>query len=279
MTGILNSVCVQNNLQLIDYSSLHGGDINDIFHLQCKEGDFALKINTRLPGIFEAEAKGLDLLRSSGSFRIPELIAHGSLDSLFYLLIEFISPGKKQQDFWQSFGKNLAVLHSRQEDRFGLDHDNFIGSLPQSNRLCDTAEEFYITQRLEPQLKTAFDKGFRFRDIPRFYKTISDEIPEEAASLLHGDLWSGNYLTDSSGQPVLIDPASAFAPREMDLAMMQLFGGFPDEVFEIYHENFPLEPGWQSRTDIWQLYYVLVHLNLFGSGYLHRVESILQKYS
>jgi fructosamine-3-kinase len=125
----------------------------------------------------------------------------------------------------------------------------------------------------------AFDKGYEFKDLKRFYSNISDAIPNEAPSLIHGDLWNGNYLVSECGEPTLIDPAVAFAPREMDLAMMQLFGGFSSEVYLLYDERFPLPDQWKERIGIWQLYYLLVHLNLFGSGYYHQVHSIVKQYS
>jgi fructosamine-3-kinase len=139
--------------------------------------------------------------------------------------------------------------------------------------------EFYISQRLEPQLKLAFEGGFKFGNLKGFFKNISEEIPEESPSLIHGDLWSGNFLVAHNGDPALIDPAVAFAPREMDLAMMKLFGGFSEEVFMTYNSIFPLCEGWKERTAIWQLYYLLVHLNLFGSGYWSQVKFILKRYS
>ena len=124
----------------------------------------------------------------------------------------------------------------------------------------------------------AKDRGFHFTDLELFYKNISSEIPNEPPALVHGDLWSGNYMVLKTGNPALIDPAVAFAPREMDLAMMQLFGGFSEEVFRLYDEIFPLENNWKNRIPLWQLYYLLVHLNLFGSGYLSRVQRIVGSY-
>lgn len=280
MNLILEKITNENHLSLISTKALAGGDINEAFLLKCKEGDFVVKINDayKFPGMFEAEAKGLQLLRTSESFKIPEVINYGMIASDSYLLLEFISEGNPTSNFWELFAEQLSTLHKITQPYFGLEHDNYIGSLPQYNKNYDSVSEFYITQRMEPQFRMAADNGFSFKKLDLFYKTISDEIPDEPSALIHGDLWAGNFMVSEKGKPVLIDPAVAFAPREMDLGMMQLFGGFPDSVFEVYNSYFPLQPDWNKRVDIWQLYYLLVHLNLFGSGYLSRVKAIVSKY-
>jgi len=230
--------------------------------------------------MFPMEAHGLQLLRNSESFTIPEVIAQGDLNEVSYLLLNYISSAEKKKNFWELYAENLAKLHQTSNPVFGLEEDNYIGSLPQFNKIETTnAFEFYIENRLRPQLYLAKENGFHFKNLHSFFKNIEKIIPLEKPSLIHGDLWNGNYLVDSQGKPALIDPAIAFAIREMDLAMMQLFGGFPEEVFLIYEEIFPLEKEWKNRIELWQLYYLLVHLNLFGSGYFKSVDYILKKYN
>lgn len=277
---ILNQIAAENQFEIDDLKQLHGGDINQVFLLKGK-ASLVVKINDaeRFPDMFSAEAKGLKLLKSSDSFKIPDALNHGKIENQTYLLIEYIEEGSAAEEFNFSFAENLSKLHKTTQNDFGLDHHNYIGSLPQTNNFCDSASDFYISERLEPQIRLAFDNGFRFKEVDSFYKNISNEIPEEPPALIHGDLWAGNYLIDSSGAPVLIDPAVSFAPREMDLAMMKLFGGFDREIFENYDALFPLQPKWENRTNIWQLYYLLVHLNLFGSGYYSSVKKILDSYS
>ena len=281
MKSIIREIAVQNGLQCIDAKPLSGGDINSVFLLNCIAESYVVKINraAKFPGMFEAEAKGLQLLASTHSFKIPKVIAFGELDSWSYLTLEYIPQGRATSHFWDDFAEKLAVLHKTSRPQFGLDHDNYIGSLPQPNKPALTASEFYISQRLEPQLELATKKGFSFAKLDRFYKTVSEVIPDDTPALIHGDLWNGNYLVSEKEEPVLIDPAVAFAPREMDLAMMQLFGGFPSEVFSAYNEVFPLTENWKDRVSLWQLYYLLVHLNLFGAGYFSQVSNILKKYS
>lgn len=281
MLLIIQKIASLNNLKLIDFKPLSGGDINQVFLLKCEEGNYVVKLNNaaKFPGMFAAEAKGLQLLNESSSFKIPKPISQGVIENTSYLLMEYIFSGQPNSDFWQEFAENLGMLHKTTQNEFGLDHDNYIGSLPQKNEFRNTASEFYISQRLEPQFKIAFENGFKFKNLNTLYKNISEEIPNEPPALIHGDLWSGNYMISKNGNPVLIDPAISFAPREMDLAMMKLFGGYPADVFNIYNTIFSLESGWKDRLSIWQLYYLLVHLNLFGAGYLSKVKSILFAYS
>ena len=280
MKNILQNIALQNDLKLTEASALAGGDINEVFLLKFEERELVVKINSAedFPGMFDAEAKGLQLLRDSKSFIVPEVFRVGEIGKYSYLMMEYLGHGKKSLDFWENFGQNLAKLHKVTNTNFGLDHDNYIGSLPQSNKISTSASQFYVEQRLQPQFKKAIDNGFNINEVDRFYKNIYQEIPEEKPALIHGDLWSGNYLTTCNGHPALIDPAIAFAPREMDIAMMKLFGGFSEDVYKIYNSVFPLELGWEDRVSTWQLYYLLVHLNLFGSNYLGSVKAILSKF-
>lgn len=280
MSDFLEKITLQNGLNFIEVQPLSGGDINEVLLLKCVEGYFVVKLNNtiKFPGMFAAEAKGLQLLEKTTTFKIPLVIGEGEIKDNSYLLMEYISIGPLNSKFSEVFAENLAKLHKTTQQNFGLEHDNYIGSLPQKNKSCETASEFYITQRLEPQLRMASENGFHFKNIQKLYKNISEEIPEEAPSLIHGDLWRGNYMISENGNPVLIDPAVAFAPREMDLAMMKLFGGFHEEVFNNYNSIFPIPSGWKERVILWQLYYLLVHLNLFGHGYLSQVQTAISKY-
>lgn len=281
MSSILEKIALESNIALEGWETLSGGDINDVFLLTGSKEKYVAKINiaAKFPGMFEAEVYGLQLLRSSDSFRIPEVIGTGTIHDVSYLLLEYIDSGPSQKDFWQRFAENLCKLHKHTAAKFGLDQDNYIGSLPQYNSFEDSPSKFFINQRLDPQFRMAREKGFSFSGIDIFFKIIENEIPKEPSSLIHGDLWGGNYIISDIGEAVLIDPAVAYAPREMDIGMMKLFGGFPAEVFSCYQELFPMVENWEQRLPIWQLYYLLVHLNLFGSGYLSQVKNILKHYS
>ncbi|MCB0442364.1 MAG: fructosamine kinase family protein [Alteromonas sp.] len=279
MEALLQSLAENNGFVIHQRKPLAGGDINKVLLLETSEGCFVVKINdkNKFPKMFEAEAKGLELLRQSQSFQIPDVKSVGEYHEDAYLLLAYLEAGPKSESFWEHFGQLLALLHQKTAQYFGLDHDNYIGSLPQYNSRASTTSEFYITQRLEPQFRMARQRGFEIQNLDAFFKNVAGIIPSEAPALIHGDLWNGNYLV-SNGYPALIDPAVAYAPREMDLAMMQLFGGFPEIVFRTYHECFPIQNDWQERLSFWQLYYLLAHLNLFGSGYLPSVQKIVNQY-
>jgi hypothetical protein len=270
----------EENLHLNNAQPLSGGDINEVQRLSCKEGEFVVKINDRsaYPKMFEREASGLDELRKAKSFKIPEVIATGELGENSYLLMRYIDANSPSSDFDEQFAQKLAKMHQVSADHFGFHEDNYIGKLPQYNDHKAKASDFYIDQRLEPQVKMAHNCGFDLPLNDRFFNNVEDAIPDEPSSLIHGDLWVGNYMTDEQGDPVLIDPATCYAHREMDLAMMKLFGGYSARIFAIYHEHYPLESQWHSRVNLYQLYYLLVHLNLFGAGYLSSVENIIKKY-
>lgn len=281
LTSILTEIAAARGWELLQSTPLSGGDINAVYLLECNQRSVVIKLNhsNAFPGMFQAEAKGLQLLAATNSFRIPEVIGTGSYKTYEYLLLEYIPKQQPETGIWIEFASNLTKLHKQQRTQFGLDHDNYIGSLPQSNNAHPDAATFYIEERLRPQLVLSRDSGFSLSKAEKAFKNIAHEIPDEPASLLHGDLWSGNFLISETNEAVLIDPAVSFGPREMDLAMMALFGGFSSEVFKQYNEEFPLTEGWKQRQDLWQLYYLWVHLNIFGASYLRRVEDIIKHYS
>lgn len=279
---IILNIAEENELQFSSASILAGGDINEVYSLTTSTSEkFVVKLNdpAKYPGMFTAEKAGLETLAQPEIFTIPQVINTGEVNGRSYLLLKFIESSSPVGNFWEIFGKQLAQLHKIKSPVFGFKEDNYIGSLPQQNNHCKNAGEFYISQRLEPQFRMAANKGFKFQNIDILYKRCEELIPLEPPSLVHGDLWSGNYLTDANGLPCLIDPAVAFAPREMDIGMMKLFGGFDPVLFSSYQKNYPLQEDWEERIPLWQLYYLLVHLNIFGAGYKSRVDSIIAKYS
>lgn len=274
---------IQNtyNIKIKQASVLTGGDINAVYLLETSTEKLVIKVKDakRYPKMFAAEKAGLETLRSPKVIDVPKPIASGEFQDLSYLLLEYKASAKKNPKFWTRFGEQLAQLHKQSNATFGYSQNNYIGSLPQYNAQSNTAGEFYIDQRLKPQFTLAKQNGFTFNDLEAFYKKIKTIIPEEAPALVHGDLWSGNYLVNHHGDPCLIDPAVAYAPREMDIAMMHLFGGFEPQLFSAYNAVFPLLDGWQDRIKLWQLYYIMVHLNLFGRSYLASAKAILKQYS
>lgn len=266
---------------------LSGGDINDAFEVELGSGvRVFLKTNDAAPPqLFPAEAQGLDWLRAAGALRIPEVLAvsGGRAGEPSFLVLELVSSGRPQRDFDERLGQGLAALHRFGAERFGLPLDNFIGSLPQRNRAHDTWADFYWYERLQPQLVRAVAAGQASARLQSSLERLAAKLPQlvgpaEPPARLHGDLWGGNLHVDEQGGPCLIDPAVYGGHREVDLAMMRLFGGFGERVFCAYEEAFPLAPGHAERVGLYQLYPLLVHVNLFGGGYADSVLRSLARY-
>jgi fructosamine-3-kinase len=264
---------------------LSGGDINDAFAVTLGGGRrLFVKTNDRAPpGMFDAEARGLGFLAEARAIRLPDVLGVGAPDDPPYLALELVRAGPRRPGFDEELGRSLAALHRFGAPHFGLDHDNFIGSLAQSNRPCARWVEFFQSERLEPQLSLAARSGradaAMRRGFERLFARLSElEGPEEPPARLHGDLWAGNLHVDESGAPCLIDPAAYAGHREMDLAMMRLFGGYSERVFDAYEESYPLAAGAEERVGLHQLYPLMVHVNLFGGGYARSVQAILDRY-
>ncbi len=262
---------------------LSGGDINDAFEVALENGNrIFVKTHPSAPsGMFEAEAHGLRWLDEAGAVRVPEVLAFSD-ESPAYLALELLTPGKRAHRFDEELGRGLAALHAHGAPSFGLDRDNFVGKLAQSNAPSGDWASFYWRQRLEAQLRLATDRGLidsgtgrRFQALER---VLADRVgPAEPPSRLHGDLWGGNLHVDADGRPCLIDPAAYGGHREVDLAMMRLFGGFGSPVFAAYEEAWPLSPGAEERIPLYQLYPLLVHVNLFGGAYVGSVKRALSE--
>lgn len=259
---------------LLDFSAVSGGSINNCFKIITSSGRFFLKYNKNSSiEMFEVESRGLDLLRESSSFYIPKVVSYKKN----YLLMEFIEEEKKDGHFWEKFGRRLSEMHKKTNSYYGLDHNNFIGSLAQKNNFVNRWSDFFINQRLMPQLSLGSFSNDFLLSFDKLFVKIDSFFPKEPPSLLHGDLWSGNFLVSSS-LPVLIDPAVYFGFREMDIAMSKLFGGFDSSFYSSYNEQNPLSDGWEDRLDICNLYPLLVHVNLFGGSYYNQVKRILTRF-
>ncbi|HSR41255.1 MAG TPA: fructosamine kinase family protein [Longimicrobiales bacterium] len=265
-------------VEIVDLRSVGGGCINPSARLETGEGAaYFLKWNARHPGLFAPEAEGLRALAASDAVRVPRVVGvgEGGESAPGWLLLEYVPRGRAGPDYGRRLGRELAALHRTRGDAWGWPSDNFIGSLPQPNGPRASWAEFWVEERLRPQLARARESGHRpgsegewkalFSRIGELVGPAEDEGP----SLLHGDLWSGNVYPDSRGAPVLVDPAVYRGHREVDLAMTELFGGFPASFLEAYRESWPLAPGYEERRRaLYQLYPLLVHVNLFGGGYV-----------
>jgi len=264
---------------------LSGGDINDAYEVGLADGRAVfVKSNVSAPNdMFVAEARGLAWLDEAKVLRVPRVLASAGANELTpFLALELIRSAPRASDFDDRLGRGLAALHRHGAKTFGLDHDNYIGRLPQKNTFGVAWPEFYRVRRLGAQLKAAVDSGLASarmrRDFERLFAQLEDLCgPPEPPARLHGDLWGGNLMTDDMGEPCLIDPAVYGGHREIDLAMMKLFGGFGPRVFAAYEDAFPLADGYRERVPLYQLYPLMVHVNLFGGGYLAQVEAALAR--
>jgi protein-ribulosamine 3-kinase len=261
-----------------------GGSINSAAIIRTDKGHFFAKWNSLegREGMFAAEAEGLRLLGETREIKVPEPLGSAEEDNTCYLVMELLESGDFDIDFWEVFGRKLAALHKHSHNSFGLDQDNFIGSLPQKNSPTSTWTDFFIRHRLEPQLRRAVDAGKAdsavMQKFENLYAKLPEIFPEEKPALLHGDLWGGNFMCTLDGEPAIFDPAVYYGCREMDLAMTRLFGGFDPEFYESYMEAFPLAPGFEKRFDICNLYPLLVHVNLFPGSYIQTVKHIVSRF-
>lgn len=266
-----------------------GGSINDTRILNLSDGTrlFLKRNSAAHRGLFEEEARGLLALARAEGPRVPRVEALFSEGSHQILLLEYIEAGRAGGDFFSRFGRALARLHrSNRSDRCGFDRDNHIGSTPQRNTWSENWFHFFGEERLLYQIELARRSGLADEEMVRQTRNLAarlrDILPDldgGRASLLHGDLWGGNYMVDRAGEPVLIDPAVYYGHREADLAMTELFGGFSPRFYDAYAEEWALEAGYGERRDVYNLYHLLNHLNLFGGSYLGSCRAILRRFT
>ncbi|MEP1032933.1 fructosamine kinase family protein [Ekhidna sp.] len=272
------SICIKTT------SSVSGGCVNSTYKISTDTGSYFLKWNkASLNGMFISEEKGLDLLHKYSPIITPKPLGKGVISEKSYLLTEWIEQGIQSSRFWENFGNNLAKQHQNTATKFGLDHDNFIGSLAQSNAQHSSWNDFFIQERLVPQLRLAESKNLISNSIQvqfeMLYSKLDELIPPEQPALLHGDLWSGNFMINQTGEAAIFDPAVYYGHRETELAFTKLFGGFSSEFYHHYNEAHPMEQGFDSRVDIHNLYPLLVHVNLFGTSYLSGIIQTLNRFT
>lgn len=280
--SLTNANLLEGSIQSI--KPVSGGSVNQSYEIKTSKKSFFLKVNelNAFPKMFEKEVLGLNLLRKSTSIAVPQELLKGHFEQHAFLILEFIKPSEPSKKYWEKFGEGLSELHRNNALKFGLEYDNYNGSLHQVNDYKSDWGSFFIENRLMEQQRQARDKGRLDKQLSDLlellYPKLNSLFPKEPPALLHGDLWSGNYLT-KEGMPCFMDPAVYYGHREVDLAMTLLFGGFDKKMYDAYHANFPLEKGWEKRVDILNLYPLMVHVNLFGASYAQRVKSILKYYS
>lgn len=270
--------------KVISVRPVSGGDISSAYCVVTDNGRYFLKVNSAsfAKEMFEAEKVGLEAIQATNTIAAPQVILVDTLGEESFLLMEFVESKRPDASDYQRLGHQLAKMHLCSRPNFGFPSHNFIGSLPQQNHAHDTWPEFYWYQRILPQLKMALGKNLLQANlIPEEEKALTmlrNLFGEVSPSLLHGDLWGGNYLISTDGTPYLIDPAVYYGHAMVDIAMSRLFGGFSADFYDAYHQIIPQPSHHDEQIDLYQLYYLLVHLNLFGSGYYSSVSSILKRY-
>jgi fructosamine-3-kinase len=269
------------------YESLSGGCIHSSTRMMTNRGDFFLKWNSQGPKeMFIREAECLEKLKiaADNQLIVPEVLAVREIGNTpGFLLLEYLNPDWGVAGAEEKLGRGLAAIHRHISSRFGFDHDNYCGLTLQPNAWQDSWFDFYRENRLRHLLKLIRDSRNPDREELKQYDRLLDRLesllPKQSIpALIHGDLWSGNYMITKGGA-ALIDPASCFADREMEFGMITLFGGFSQQFFHAYQEAYPLPDGWQERNKIYQWYHILNHYYLFGGGYREQARQIARYYA
>ena len=259
--------------------SIGGGCIHNAQRVETDRGVFFVKLNdVSFLEAFQNEATALAEIAATNTIRAPRPIAADTIDGQACLVLEFIQEGAARQDSWEKMGIQLAALHSIGQPYFGWSRDNVIGSTPQPNPKTDDWIAFLRDFRLAHQFKLCAKRGYRFTGQDKLLNRVSDffDMPPQP-SLLHGDLWSGNASFDSNGEPFIYDPGSYYGDREADLAFTEFFGGFDRRFYQAYNEALPLEPGYEIRKHLYNLYHCLNHAYIFGSSYAGQAQGMIDR--
>jgi len=258
-----------------------GGSINQAYRVSDGQQQYFVKLNQATKvAMFEAEAVGLKEMHESQSIRVPRPLQWGTADTQSYIILEWIPLGPGNAQAWSVMGQQLAKMHRQSHEQgFGWHQNNTIGDTPQPNPWTENWSEFFAEQRIGYQIQLAQRHGGAFRHIPALMARIPTLLAnhQPVSSLVHGDLWSGNAVFSRAGEPIILDPATYYGDREVDIAMTELFGGFPQAFYQGYQQAWPLAEGYQQRKILYNLYHILNHFNLFGGGYASQSQRIIEQ--
>lgn len=265
--------------QVEKHRSVGGGSINQAYAVSSSDRTYFVKLNQpSKAAMFEAEALGLRQMADTQTIRVPYPLCWGVTDQASYIVLEWLDLGHGNQQSWAAMGQNLAAMHRSTSDRgFGWQQNNTIGETPQINPWTDSWIEFWREHRLGYQFRLANRRGGHFPKQDEILAAVPDLLAghDPQPSLVHGDLWSGNAAVTKQGEPVILDPATYFGDREVDLAMSELFGSFPTSFYQAYDAAFPIAPGYSQRKILYNLYHILNHFNLFGGGYEYQANQMI----
>jgi fructosamine-3-kinase len=255
------------------FSLISGGSINTCYKVDFDNKTVFCKTNSavKFPQLFQKEAGGLSILKSAAVIKTPGVMEVFEEEGNQFLIMEWVEEGERSHSFWVDFGESLARMHSVSQRFFGLDTDNYMGSVPQENNKEKAWVPFFWKHRLSPMLELCKKKTVIGNRLLNRFESLAKKLPEifeedRKSCLVHGDLWSGNFLCDQASSPVLIDPAVYYGHPSVDLGMTTLFGGFPKKFYDAYHYHAPLPSNHTEQWKVCNLYPLLVHVYLFGSG-------------
>jgi protein-ribulosamine 3-kinase len=281
---IYQHLCHTLGVKSIHLEEVSGGSINRTFKLSTDGRTLFCKINsaTKFPHLFKKEAEGLQLLGKYRPVKTPTVIDLIETNAFQILLLEWIESGIPTRAFWKSFGEGLATLHTHTNYFYGLDTDNYMGSVPQQNTAASNWSTFFCQRRLEPLIQKSLAQHLldtrHVTHFQKLYTRLPAIFDEQPPALLHGDLWSGNFMCTSNKQPALIDPAIYYGHPSIDLAMTTLFGGFNNTFYEAYQYHAPFPANYKEQWKVCNLYPLLIHLLLFGKTYLSSIERTLNDF-
>ena len=281
-TQIAQAISQKTNTEfaIASTQSVSGGCINQSYRVSGKGAEYFVKLNQATQvEMFAAEALGLEQMYATLTITVPKPICWGTADSSSYIVLQWLDLGGGNNQSWTEMGRQLAAMHRQgRGGSFGWSRNNTIGSTPQINDWMDNWADFFAQQRIGYQLKLAQRRGGSFADPNRVIDAVRARLAnrQPEASILHGDLWSGNAAIATDGSPVILDPATYYGDREADIAMTELFGGFPQTFYQGYSEVWQLDSGYQQRKSVYNLYHILNHFNLFGGGYGSQAKSIIK---
>lgn len=270
----------------IHLNSIGGGSINETYRIRLGEHEFFCKVNSasKFPHLFEKETNGLKLIAQQNIIQVPEIIDCFEANGKQVLLLKWINEGERTENFWEKLGEQLVGLHQVSHEYFGLNEDNYMGSIPQINLPAKNWIDFFVHQRLQPLTNQCVAQQLLSPQHQASFENLYKQLPsifgqEQKPSLLHGDLWNGNFMCNQNSEPVLIDAAVYFGHPSMDLGMTDLFGGFDSAFYKAYRYHSPFPSNYKEQWQVCNLYPLLIHLYLFGKSYLSQIEHTLNRFS